>query len=81
MTGFAYHRLHNALSVKDVSSVLGIKPQTVYNWENNKAIPNSETLIKVARLYGVIIDDLLEEYPNPIDECKKRLEVYESGTS
>ena len=80
MTGFKYHRRRTALSPQEIAGILGIRHQTVYNWENGKAIPHPEMLIKVAKLYGTTIDELLQDYPDPVAECRSRLEEQNNGT-
>lgn len=43
-----------------VASVLGIVRQTYSHYENGKRTPNFETLYKLAGLYNISVDDLLQ---------------------
>ena len=52
-------REESGMSKKDVAVALKIPYTTYLNYENDIREPNSDTLIKIAKLYGVSIDYLL----------------------
>ena len=52
-------REKSGMSKKDVAAALKIPYTTYLNYENDIREPNSDTLIKIAKLYGVSIDYLL----------------------
>jgi len=41
------------LSAADFGSLVGVSAQSIYNWEQGKAVPRAEQLAKVAALRGV----------------------------
>lgn len=43
-----------------VASFLGVVRQTYSHYETGQRTPNSETLFKLAGLYGISVDDLLQ---------------------
>lgn len=50
---------HNYSQVQ-LATILHVSRQTVSNWENNNIMPSIEMLIKLADLFGVSTDFLLE---------------------
>lgn len=50
---------HNYSQVQ-LAALLQVSRQTVSNWENNNIMPSIEMLIKLADLFGVSTDFLLE---------------------
>ena len=55
---FSAKRLHSqrsrlGLSATDFGKLLGVSPQTIYNWEQEVARPRSEQLGKLAALRGI----------------------------
>ncbi|MBP5406173.1 helix-turn-helix transcriptional regulator [bacterium] len=50
---------HNYSQVQ-LAAILHVSRQTVSNWENNNIMPSIEMLIKLADLFGVSTDFLLE---------------------
>ena len=51
-------RARKGMSVKDMTSELGVCPKTYYNWCANGKIPQNK-LEKMADIFGVSIDYLL----------------------
>lgn len=48
-------------SVLEVSRVLGVSPQAVYQWEWGKTSPRLSFLGKMAEMYGCTVDELLSD--------------------
>lgn len=56
-------RKSKGLSQAKMAEILCISPQAYSNYETGKRKPSSETLIKIANLYGVSVDYLLGKKP------------------
>jgi transcriptional regulator with XRE-family HTH domain len=57
-------RLRNArhnmnMTLKDMSDVLGVSPNSIYRWEHDLVVPRKETLGKMAELFQVSVKWLL----------------------
>lgn len=52
-------RLKNNYSQTELSELIYVTRQAISNWENGKATPDSEILIKLSELYNVSIDEIL----------------------
>ncbi|MEG2007156.1 MAG: helix-turn-helix transcriptional regulator [Raoultibacter sp.] len=53
-------RKKNGLSQEEVSEKIGVSRQTISKWETNETIPDIYQSKKMARLYGISLDDLIE---------------------
>jgi len=62
-------REHKSLLQKDVANYIGISQQAVARWEKGETEPDSETLVKLAELFGCSVDYLLgrTDNPHPLD--------------
>ena len=62
-------REHKSLLQKDVANYIGISQQAVARWEKGETEPDSETLVKLAELFGCSVDYLLgrTDDPRPLD--------------
>ena len=59
-------RAERNLSQGDLADALEVSRQSVSKWENNSAVPELEKLIKMSRLFGVTLDELVgESEPTP----------------
>lgn len=45
--------------------IIGVKPNTVWRWENNKAKPDTETIVKIAQALNTTASYLLGETDMP----------------
>ena len=61
----ARYRKEKGLSQEKVAEHMGVSRQAVTKWESNISKPSSENLMKLAKLFGVSVDVLLDN-----DECK-----------
>ena len=52
-------RIDNNLTQKDIAEKLGMTPTGISYWESGNAVPNYETLKKLADLFNVSIDFLI----------------------
>lgn len=53
-------RRSRGLSQVELAGLLHVSKQTVSNWENNNILPSIEMLVKIADLFAVTTDFLLE---------------------
>ncbi len=44
----------------DLSKELGLSRQAVSKWETGTTIPDLEVLLRISKLYGITINDILE---------------------
>ena len=56
----AFFRKEKGLTQEELASHMGISPQAVSKWENDQTCPDISALPKLARLFGVTVDELLE---------------------
>lgn len=57
---FREARQRAGLSARDVAKIMGVTETAVFYWESGQHAPVATKLPKLARLYGVSIDELLE---------------------
>lgn len=60
---------------KDIAAIFNVEQATVSNWEKGKRIPDSETLVKLARFFDVSVDYLLgfdDSKKNKVDELLEK---------
>lgn len=72
-------RKKSNLSQEELANRLGISRQAVSKWERAEAAPDTDNLIKLARLYKISLDDLLlsdidlmKEVDREIEESKEK---------
>ncbi|MBQ0101673.1 MAG: helix-turn-helix transcriptional regulator, partial [Firmicutes bacterium] len=57
----------------EMASAVGVSRQAVYKWESGQSYPEVPKLIELHLLFGISIDDLLDDaYAVVIPETKKR---------
>ena len=54
-------RMQKRYSQSELSKLIGVKSNTIWRWENNKAKPDTETIIKIARALNTTASYLLGE--------------------
>ena len=59
-------RKERGLSQKEFGKLIGAAQNTVCNWENGKREPDTQTLNKIAKFFGVSVDYLLSNTPAPV---------------
>ena len=71
-------RLKKGLTQEQTAAVLGVSAQAVSRWETSATLPDVMLLPEIARLYGVLVDDLFKPSPKGYDNNAQRLlAVYE----
>ena len=56
----AFLRKEKGLTQEELAQHMGISPQAVSKWENDQTCPDISALPKLARLFGITVDELLE---------------------
>ena len=54
-------RLAKGMTQTETAKCLGVSPVAVYKWENNLSYPRPGTLKRLADLYGITVDYLLDD--------------------
>ena len=49
------------LTQDSFASEIGVSRQSVYKWESGQSYPDVEKLLKIARTFGVTVDDMLND--------------------
>ena len=71
-------RLAKKLTQEQLAEQLGVSAQSVSRWETGATYPDVMLLPEMARLFGVLVDDLFRPCPNGYDNNAQRLlAVYE----
>lgn len=71
-------RLDKRLTQEQAAERLGVSAQSVSRWETSATFPDVMLLPEIARLYGVLVDDLFRPSPRGYDNNALRLlAVYE----
>ena len=61
------------LTQDEFASAVGVSRQAVYKWECGQSYPEVAKLLEIKMLFGISIDDLLDEsYEVIVPEKKKR---------
>lgn len=72
-------RLEKQMTQEQVAEKLGVSAQSVSRWETGATFPDILLLPELAKLYGVLVDDLFQESAEGYDNYAGRLfAVYES---
>ena len=71
-------RLEKKLTQEQVAEKLGVSAQSVSRWETSVTLPDVMLLPEIAKLYGVLVDDLFRPTPKGYENNAQRLlAVYE----
>ena len=66
----AVYRKRAGMSQEDLAERLHVSRQTISKWETGQSAPDPETVVQLARLFGITTDQLLtEEAPAPFPEA------------
>lgn len=64
-------RKENVLSQEEFANKLNVSRQTVSKWELGQTIPDTDNLTKIASIFGISVNDLLDDNVDPIEEKSK----------
>ena len=67
-------RTKERYSQTEFGEIVGVRPNTVWRWENNKAKPDAETIVKIARALNTTTAYLLGETDTPKQEINSHNE-------
>lgn len=59
--GFQKAREKCGMTQREVAAAIGIDQSAVSLWETGRTAPRASILVKLAKLYGVSVDELLSE--------------------
>ena len=63
----AVYRKRAGMSQEDLAERLHVSRQTISKWETGQSAPDPETVVQLARLFGITTDQLLtEEAPHAV---------------
>jgi transcriptional regulator with XRE-family HTH domain len=71
MNNLKKYREEKGITQIRLSIEAGVSQETISAYENGKAFPSAETLIKMADFLGVSIDFLLDRSDNPLVNTNK----------
>ena len=70
-------RKKNNITQDELAEKLSVTRQAVSNWENGKTEPDIETLTKIAQIFNISIDELVDGIPKGIKELRgKKSHLY-----
>ena len=52
-------RAKERYSMEDIAEIIGVSRQSVAKWESGESLPDIEKCVKLAKLYKVTLDDLV----------------------
>ena len=67
-------RISKDMTQVKLAEKLGVKKQSISNWENGNIMPSVEMLEKIADFFSVSTDYLLDRAARPVD-CTRQLDV------
>lgn len=70
-------RLDLNLTQEQVSKQIFVSTKSISNWENNKNFPDIESLVRLAKLYNLSLDNLLLEGSDIMKDIQNKERVYE----
>ncbi len=63
-------RIKNNITQEELAEKINVTRQAVSNWENGKTEPDIETLTKIAQIFDISIDELVDGIPKGITELR-----------
>ncbi|MBQ4546429.1 MAG: helix-turn-helix transcriptional regulator [Oscillospiraceae bacterium] len=71
------YRTQNNITQEQLAEKINVTRQAVSNWENGKTEPDIETLTKIAQIFDISIDELVDGIPTGIKELRgKKTHLY-----
>ena len=75
-------RIEKKLTQEQIAEKLGVSPQSVSRWETSATYPDVMLLPEIAKLYGVLVDDLFRPAPKGYaNNALRLLAVFELSIS
>lgn len=71
----------NYMTQQDFSKKVGVSRQSIYKWESGQSYPEAMALVKIKEIFGISIDDLLDEnYEIQVPDRKRTRKVKSVAT-
>ena len=61
-------RKQKGLSQEDLAEILGVTRQAVYKWEQDISLPETDKLVKLAKLFNISLDSLFDNINSDLEE-------------
>jgi DNA-binding XRE family transcriptional regulator len=55
------YRIQNKMTQKNLADKLNLTTNNIGHWEKGRTEPNIDTLIKLSKLFGITVDELIKE--------------------
>ncbi len=65
-------RTENNLSQEKLAEKLGVSRQSISKWEQGYAVPDTDNMLKLSKLYGVSVDDILNCVESPKESLAEK---------
>lgn len=72
-------RLEKEWTQAEVAEELFVSARSISNWENGRNMPDIESLIRLAKLYQLSLDELLMEGSDMVEDLKKKEQAAQLG--
>ena len=66
-------RKSKGLTQDAFASIVSVSRQAVYKWESGQSYPEAQKLVEIKKLFGISIDDLLDDSYDVVVPEKKKL--------
>lgn len=74
-------RKKNGMSQENVAEKLGVSRQTISKWEMNETLPDICQSMELAKLYGVTVDELLDDTEADVKELQDAIDKVSDRTA
>ena len=68
-------RTNANLSQSELGKMVNVSNKTISKWENGNAIPTSQTLSKLAKIFGISIDDMFKATESKPERQIKKIAI------
>ena len=65
-------RKEHHFTQEQLAEKLLVSPKTISNWETGRTFPDIESLIRIAKLYNLSLDNLLVEGSDVVKDIEKK---------
>lgn len=69
-------RIENQLTQEQLAEKIFVSRKTISNWETGKTTPDIDSLIRLAHLFNLSLDNLLLEGSDIVEDIKKKESAY-----
>ena len=72
-------RMRAGMTQEKVAEEIQVTRQTISNWENEKSFPDIVSVIRLSRLYGISLDQLLKGDEEMMEHLEKTTNIVKSN--